>query len=59
MNKINYNKLNVTLYFTGGILFYVLPIVLLLLNATIFHFFDTQIFTNHNLKVNTNQRLNL
>ena len=36
MHKINYNKLNVLLYFTGGILFYVLPIVLLLLNATKF-----------------------
>lgn len=36
MNKINYNKLIVTLYFTGGILFYVSPIVLLLLNATKF-----------------------
>jgi hypothetical protein len=36
MSKINYNKFNVTLYFIGGILFYVSPIVLLLLNATKF-----------------------
>ena len=34
MNKINYNKLNVVLYFTGGVLFYVSPIILLLLNST-------------------------
>ncbi|MBF4465004.1 hypothetical protein [Flavobacterium sp. LC2016-12] len=34
MHRINYNKFNVILYFTGGILFYVAPTVLLFLNAT-------------------------
>jgi len=34
MNNIAYNKLNIILYFSFGILFYVLPIILLLLKAT-------------------------
>jgi hypothetical protein len=36
MHKINYNKFNVILYFIGGIIFYVSPMVLLFLNATKF-----------------------
>ena len=36
MHKINYSKINVMLYFFGGILFYVSPIILLLQNVTKF-----------------------